>query len=620
MAEASETDSVDNSYLKEEVGEALVEAVAGVCDARPADPITYIANKLYDFRRNHLLVDTKVEKEREVAETPPTIEEDEKESTAKEEDSEDEEENTSAKRLLRIIQNASSVKDRCNAIMFIRRDLSNEIEPPIQKYVNAGAIPIIIDCLADSDTTIQFEAAWVLTNIAAGSPEQTHAVFEAGAVPVLLELLKKSTKSNVRDQCIWTLGNLMGDKSPNITNFIIREGFIEMLMGVICRASTLSEKRDLSWCIINLVRNKSVDALTQERIRKLLPVIYFLLGDSDFQVMLDTIWSLSYVADLHSTSIQDILDMGLVPILLPYLSPGNQPRIIVPTLRTIGNLITGSDQQTQHVLDAGLIEKFSNLLSDQVPDNLRREALWCVSNMTAGTPQQIQEVLDANLIPKVLHHLLNGPKNVQREALWVLGNMAQGAVQEQLNKVCSENEVIISLVRLFVNGLPVLEPLDFEDDFQLPKDTCSMTIDSGRGTLDSADLTLSNQQNVETFYIKYATKQRKLAKQLRSKFGSDLISVWVESVENFSLKIEDKEKLYQELYDSDGIFCLHILGQCAAYRQTVIKTFMNMKKTRECERLIYSFPTDQTPSESGSEEAIDEDENDDEDVNTHIHN
>lgn len=387
-------------------------------------------------------------------------------------------------------------------------------------------------------------------------------------------------------------------------------------MGVICRASTVGERRDISWCIINLVRNKFVDELSQEKVRKLLPIVYFLLGDSDFQVMIDAIWSLSYIADMHNAVIQDILDMGFVPILLPYLNPLNQPRVVVPTLRTIGNLITGTDQQTQHVLDAGLIKTFYNLLLEDSPDNLRREALWCVSNMTAGTPQQIQEVLDANLMPKVLNYLLNGSKGVQKEALWVLGNMAQGAVEEQLNKVYSENDVITSLARLFVNALPVLEKSDFEDDFQLPKDISnSMTIDSGRGTLDSSYLKLSIQQNLETFYIRNSLKHRKLARQLRSKFGSDLITVWAESIEHFSSKIEDKEMLYRDLYYSEGVFCLHILAQYAAYRQAVLRIFTNLDRNEESERLKISFPIDQTPSESDSEDVFEEDENDDNDTN-----
>lgn len=53
MAEAPESENVDNLYLKEEIGQALVEAVASVCDSRPADPIHYLATKLYDYRREH---------------------------------------------------------------------------------------------------------------------------------------------------------------------------------------------------------------------------------------------------------------------------------------------------------------------------------------------------------------------------------------------------------------------------------------------------------------------------------------------------------------------------------------------------------------------------------------
>ena len=48
-------------------------------------------------------------------------------------------------------------------------------------------MPVVVECLKREDNSaLQFEAAWILTNIASGDSEQTQVVVNAGRAKLII--------------------------------------------------------------------------------------------------------------------------------------------------------------------------------------------------------------------------------------------------------------------------------------------------------------------------------------------------------------------------------------------------------------------------------------------------
>lgn len=54
-------------------------------------------------------------------------------------------------------------------------------------------------------------------------------------------------------------------------------------------------------------------------------------------------------------------------------------------MRTIGNIVTGDDSQTQVVINAGALEALNNIIYHK-KKTVRKEVCWSLSNITAGNP------------------------------------------------------------------------------------------------------------------------------------------------------------------------------------------------------------------------------------------
>uniref|UniRef100_A0A8C8EU66 Importin subunit alpha n=1 Tax=Oncorhynchus tshawytscha TaxID=74940 RepID=A0A8C8EU66_ONCTS len=343
-----------------------------------------------------------------------------------------------------ILQNATSDNAvvQLSAVQAARKLLSSDRNPPIDDLIKSGILPILVKCLErDDNPSLQFEAAWALTNIASGTSQQTQAVVKSNAVPLFLRLLH-SPHHNVCEQAVWALGNIIGD-GPQCRDYVISLGVVKPLLSFINPSIPITFLRNVTWVIVNLCRNKDPPP-PMETVQELLPALCVLIYHTDINILVDTVWALSYLTDGGNEQIQMVIDSGVVPFLVPLLSH-QEVKVQTAALRAVGNIVTGTDEQTQVVLNCDVLSHFPNLLTHP-KEKINKEAVWFLSNITAGNQQQVQAVIDAGLVPLIIHQLAKGDFGTQKEAAWVEYLVQQNVIPPFCSLLSVKDSQVVQVV------------------------------------------------------------------------------------------------------------------------------------------------------------------------------
>lgn len=198
-------------------------------------------------------------------------------------------------------------------------------------------------------------------------------------------------------------------------------------------------------------------------------ICYIIYFESEILILLfilaDTCWALSYITDGSNDKIQAILEIGIIPKLVQLLT-SQEETVLIPALRTVGNIVTGNDAQTDAVILAGGLTHLGTLLRYHRA-NIVKEAAWAISNIMAGNTNQIQSAISADLLPplievlqfvsRFLHtqesanqtfvlnliknfinrciHIFQGDFKAQKEVAWAITNLTTGGTIEHLTEL-----------------------------------------------------------------------------------------------------------------------------------------------------------------------------------------
>ncbi|KAK4297608.1 hypothetical protein Pmani_029984 [Petrolisthes manimaculis] len=140
-------------------------------------------------------------------------------------------------------------------------EFMTSVDSTIQPVIEADILPLVTPNLKSPDQKVQTPAVKVAGNIVATTDVQTDAALEAGILAPIHNILKNSAMANQRKDAAWVLSNIAAGPTQQVQK-LLDEGVLLTLYDVISKDSN-NVVKEAAWALTNLVADWTTDQRRQ---------------------------------------------------------------------------------------------------------------------------------------------------------------------------------------------------------------------------------------------------------------------------------------------------------------------------------------------------------------------
>lgn len=339
---------------------------------------------------------------------------------------------------------------------------SSDIIPPIDEAIALNLVPLLMEYIWSNYYELQYQALWILANIASGTEKHTkYLIEEHKIIPLLLNLMTSTTSIPLKEEALLCLGNLCidnlnGEEVRN--NIIIGGGLVKVIEILVLEddeftshISTVELKRKASWVFMQLCKTDQFGRLPSSNwnvLRYIVPQLSPILSNAhqDIFVLKDLLKSIQYLTHelLSNNRANTIMDFKIDHLIInKFLKPKKYNDLKVICIQIMKNLITATSQRaTDTLIGEGLLKNIFYIFSTGSNSvELKKECCSLIGLICQHSSQAIQDIFDVNLIPHLIHCLINGNNDIKVESCNALCNAIQFSASTSPDTIAPLNQV-----------------------------------------------------------------------------------------------------------------------------------------------------------------------------------
>lgn len=343
-----------------------------------------------------------------------------------------------------------------HGVIGVRLILSNRGTEYIQQIMDHSSfLKILFFSQCSDHPHLQLESIWCLANLASGTSLQTQSIVQKNIIETFIEI-SKSKFSQIAEQAIWGLGNIVGDCIEFKNRFVKANG-IDTLLQVFETTQSDKIKSYISWVFCNVCRYYQKAEKISPAFKKMIVTLRKLFVYSkDFKTKKELFEGFAHCGNSELIDVWN--DEDFFKEFLGFYQENlndfdNNLSSIKQALTFMGSLSGGADDFTETMIKVGFLPALKNTLFIPNPDIIKF-VCWIISNFTLTEPRLIKSVLQEPLLfDTIIKFTTHQNQQSSKEAIYVVCNIC----------ICNNLEVI--QIVLEKNILEVLKTgLEFRED------------------------------------------------------------------------------------------------------------------------------------------------------------